>query len=174
MGDWGNKVYTDLMNGLDYVLEHYPFIDTERIGAAGASFGGYMISWIAGHTDRFRCLVNHDGVYNFTSFYGTTEELWFPEWDMGGIPWENRENYSKYSPQTYAQNFKTPMLVIHGGKDYRVDLSEGLQLFTALQRQGVPSKFLYFPDEGHWVLKPQNAELWWKTVHEWLALWLGG
>ncbi len=117
-------------------------------------------------------MIDHDGVYNFTSFYGTTEELWFPEWDFGGVPWDDRENYREYSPHNYAQNFKTPMLVIHGGKDYRVDLSEGLQLFTALQRKGVPSKLLYFPDEGHWVLKPQNAELWWRTVHEWLAEWL--
>ncbi|MEE9269698.1 MAG: S9 family peptidase [Candidatus Krumholzibacteria bacterium] len=170
--DWGNKVYTDLMNGLDFVLENYSFIDKERIAAAGASFGGYMIAWIAGHTDRFTCLIDHDGVYNLTSFYGTTEELWFPEWDFGGVPWEDREKYREYSPHNYAQNFKTPMLVIHGGKDYRVDLSEGLQLFTALQRKGVPSKLLYFPDEGHWVLKPHNAELWWRTVHEWLAEWL--
>jgi dipeptidyl aminopeptidase/acylaminoacyl peptidase len=170
--DWGGKVYEDLMLGLDHVLATYPFIDGERIAAAGGSYGGYMVNWIAGHTDRFNCLVNHDGVYNFTSFYGTTEELWFPEWDFGGTPWENRQKYQRYSPHNYAENFKTPMLVIHGGKDYRVDPSEGFQVYTALQRQGVPSRLLYFPDEGHWVLKPLNAELWWKTVHEWLGEWL--
>jgi dipeptidyl aminopeptidase/acylaminoacyl peptidase len=169
--DWGGKVYEDLMSGLDYVLATYPFIDEERLGAAGASYGGYMINWIEGHSDRFDCLVNHDGVYNFTSFYGTTEELWFPEWEYGGVPWENPD-YERYSPHRYAKNFKTPMLVIHGGKDYRVDPSEGFQVFTALQRQGVPSRLLYFPDEGHWVQKPLNAEVWWSTVHEWLAEWL--
>jgi dipeptidyl aminopeptidase/acylaminoacyl peptidase len=172
--DWGGKVYEDLMKGLDHVLATYgSFIDDQRIGAAGASYGGYMINWIAGHTDRFTCLVNHDGVYNFTSFFGTTEELWFPEWEFGGTPYANDpREYEKHSPHTYAKNFKTPMLVIHGGKDYRVDPSEGYQVFTALRRQGVPARFLYFPDEGHWVLKPLNAELWWKTVHEWLAEYL--
>ena len=152
--------------------EAYPFIDASRLAAAGASYGGYMMNWFEGHTDRFKCLVNHDGVYNFTSFYGTTEELWFPEWDLGGTPWDNPENYSQYSPHNYAKDFKTPMLVVHGGKDYRVDPSEGFQVFTALRRQNVPAKFLYFPDEGHWVLKPQNGELWWKTVLDWIEEWV--
>lgn len=171
-GDWSGKVYEDLMKGVDFVLETYPFIDKEKIAAAGASYGGYMINWIEGHTDRFKCLVSHDGVFNLTSDYGTTEELWFPEWDFRGTPWTNPDLYSRLSPSSYVIYFETPMLVIHGQHDFRVDVSEAFQLFTALQWMEVPSKFLYFPDEGHFVLKPQNAELWWKTVHEWLARWL--
>ncbi|NIM18666.1 MAG: prolyl oligopeptidase family serine peptidase [Candidatus Latescibacteria bacterium] len=171
--DWGGKVYEDLMKGLDYVLAEYSdMIDPDRIAAAGASYGGYMINWIEGHTDRFKCLVNHDGVYNLTSMYGTTEELWFPEWDLGNTPWENPEGYAKFSPHTFAKNFKTPMLIVHGQLDYRVPFGEAMQVFTALRRQGVPAKLLYFPDENHFVLKPQNAELWWKTVHEWIAEWV--
>lgn len=171
-GDWGGKVYVDLMKGLDYVLENYSYIDPTRVAAAGASYGGYMVNWIEGHTDRFKCLISHDGAFNLSSKYGTTEELWFPEWDFKGTPWTNPEMYKKFSPDQYVLNFKTPMLVIHGQKDYRVDVSEAFQMFTALQWMKVPSKFLYFPDEGHFVVKPQNAELWWKTVHEWLAQWL--
>ncbi len=171
--DWGGKVYEDLMRGLDYVLSRYKdIIDADRIAAAGASYGGYMINWIEGHTDRFKCLVNHDGVYNLTSMYGTTEELWFPEWDLGKTPWENPDGYKEFSPHTYAANFKTPMLIIHGQLDYRVPFSEAMQAFTALRRQGVPAKLLYFPDENHFVQKPLNAELWWKTVHGWIAEWL--
>jgi dipeptidyl aminopeptidase/acylaminoacyl peptidase len=173
-GDWGGKVFEDLMKGLDYVLSQYTFIDADRVAAAGASYGGYMINWIEGHNDdgKFKCLVNHDGTYNLVSMYGETEELWFPEWDLGGTPWDNPEGYARFSPHTYAKNFKTPMLIIHGELDFRLPVSEGLQAFTALKRQGVPARFLYFPDEGHWVQKPQNAELWWKTVHEWIAEWL--
>jgi dipeptidyl aminopeptidase/acylaminoacyl peptidase len=167
--DWGGKVYEDLMKGLDYALATYPFIDPDRIASAGASYGGYMMNWFAGHTDRFKCLVNHDGVYNLESMYGSTEELWFPEWEMGGTPWENPEMYRKWSPHNYAADFKTPMLIVHGAQDMRVPLAEAMQAFTAMQRQGVQSKFLYFPDECHFVLKPQNAQLWWKTVHEWIA-----
>jgi dipeptidyl aminopeptidase/acylaminoacyl peptidase len=173
-GDWGGRVFEDLMNALDYVLESYPFIDRDRMAAAGASYGGYMMNWFAGHTDRFDCLVNHDGVYNLESMYGATEELWFPEWEFYGTPWTNHEMYQKWSPHNYAAKFgeyKTPMLIVHGALDFRVPLTEGMQAFTAMQRQGVPSKFLYFPDEGHFVLKPQNAQLWWKTVHEWIAEW---
>ena len=167
-GDWGGRVYQDLMLGLDYAERKYPFIDKARECALGASYGGYMIDWIEGHTTRFQCLVSHDGTYNLESFWGTTEELWFPEWEFRGTPWTNPLAYRKWSPHMYARNFKTPMLVIHGQKDLRVDLSEGLQLFTALQRRGVPSKMLFFPDEGHWVLKPQNSRLWYKTVNEWV------
>ncbi|MGD1044939.1 MAG: S9 family peptidase [Bacteroidota bacterium] len=166
--DWGGKVYVDLMNGLDYVLKTYAFIDGNRTAAAGASYGGYMMNWILGHTDRFRCVVSHDGVFNPASAYGTTEELWFNEWEFGGTPYKNPELYKKWSPMEFAQNFKTPTLVIHGQQDYRLDVSEGFQLFTALQRQGVKSKMLYFPDEYHWVAKPQNAELWYKTVLDWI------
>jgi dipeptidyl aminopeptidase/acylaminoacyl peptidase len=167
-GDWGGKPYEDLMKGVDYVLKTYSYIDGNRIAAAGASYGGYMINWIAGHTTRFRCLVSHDGSFDMRSMYGTTEELWFPEWEFRGTPYLNPELYEKWSPSKYAANFKTPMLVVHGQLDYRLDVSEGYQLFTALQRQGVKSKMLYFPDEGHFVTKPANAELWYKTVLDWI------
>jgi dipeptidyl aminopeptidase/acylaminoacyl peptidase len=166
--DWGGRVYEDLMKGLDHALKAYPFIDGNRVAAAGASYGGYMINWMAGQTDRFRALVNHDGVFNPWSMYGTTEELWFVEWEFGGTPYEKPELYNKWSPLLHAHKFKTPMLVIHGQQDFRVDVSEGFQVFTALQRQGVKSKMLYFPDEGHWVLKPANAELWYQTVLDWI------
>jgi len=170
-GDWGGRAYIDIMNGVD-TLAAMPFVDAGRIGAAGASFGGYMIDWILGHTDRFKALVSHDGVYNLTSMYGATEELWFPEWEFRGNPWDNPELYEKWSPHLYAKNFKTPTLVVHGELDFRVPIGEGLQLFTTLQRRGVPSKLLYFPDEGHWVLKPQNSKLWYQTVGEWLDQWV--
>jgi dipeptidyl aminopeptidase/acylaminoacyl peptidase len=166
--DWGGKVYEDLMKGVDYVLKSYSYIDANRVAAAGASYGGYMVNWILGHTNRFRCLVSHDGVFNTKAMYGTTEELWFPEWEFGGTPYQKPELYDKWNPLAYAHNFKTPTLVVHGQLDYRLDVSEGFQLFTALQRQGVKSKMLYFPDEGHFVTKPANAELWWKTVLDWI------
>ena len=165
--DWGGKVYTDLMNVYDYAVANFDFIDTENTFAAGASYGGYMINWIEGHTDRFNALVNHDGVFNLESMYGTTEELWFPEWEFGGTPWQNRELYRKWSPHLYIQNAKTPMLIIHGANDFRVSEEQAFQLFTSLQRLGVESKFLYFPDETHWVLKPQNSVLWWDTIFDW-------
>ncbi|RKY88257.1 S9 family peptidase [candidate division KSB1 bacterium] len=171
-GDWGGKCYIDLMNGVDYVLENFPFIDREKIAAAGASFGGYMINWIEGHTNRFKCLISHDGIFNLTSFYFATEELWFPEWEFKGTPWTNKQIYEKFSPHNYVQNFKTPMLIIHGEQDFRVTVGEGIQLFTALQRMGVPSKLIYFPDEGHFVTKPLNAELWYKNIHLWLKKYL--
>lgn len=167
-GDWGGKVYEDLMKGVDHVLKTCSFVDGTRMAAAGASYGGYMVNWIAGHSDRFKCLVSHDGVYNPASMYGTTEELWFVEWEYQGTPYRNPELYQKWSPLANASNFKTPMLVVHGQQDFRVDVSEGFQVFTALQRQGVKSKMLYFPDEGHWVMKPANAELWYKTVLDWI------
>jgi dipeptidyl aminopeptidase/acylaminoacyl peptidase len=115
--------------------------------------------------------VSHDGTFNTESVYGTTEELWFPEWEFQGPPWKNRELYRKFSPHLFADKFKTPTLVIHGQNDYRLDVSEGFQLFTTLQRLGIPSKMLYFPDEGHWVLKPQNSRLWYKTVNDWVDQW---
>lgn len=166
--DWGGKVYDDLMKGVDYVLKTYSYIDADKVAAAGASYGGYMVNWILGHTNRFRCLVSHDGVFNTKAMYGTTEELWFPEWEFGGTPYEKPELYDKWNPLAYAHQFKTPTLVVHGQLDYRLDVSEGFQLFTALQRQRVKSKMLYFPDEGHFVTKPANAELWWKTVLDWI------
>jgi dipeptidyl aminopeptidase/acylaminoacyl peptidase len=170
-GDWGGKPYVDLMKGLDYVEKTYPFIDKNREAALGASYGGYMANWLLGHTDRFKCIVSHDGTFNTESAYGTTEELWFPEWEFKGPPWKQRELYRKFSPHLFADKFKTPTLVIHGQNDYRLDVSEAFQLFTTLQRLKVPSKMLYFPDEGHWVLKPQNSRLWYKTVNDWVDRW---
>lgn len=164
--DWGGKVYEDLMNGLEYV-ESLPFIDKSNMAAAGASYGGYMMNWFqAKGVNKFKTTVTHCGVFNFYSMYGTTEEVWFDEWDHG-IPWETPD-LDKQSPHKYAANFSIPTLIIHNEFDFRVPLSEGMQLFTTLQRRGVPSKMLYFPDEGHWVLKPQNSELWHKTVFDWL------
>ncbi len=169
-GDWAGKVFTDLTNGVAYVAA-LPFIDRDRIGAAGGSYGGYMVNWIEGHNEdprfQFKALVSHAGIYDLASMYGATEELWFMEWEFKGTPWTNPEMYKLWSPHVYARNFRTPMLVVHGELDYRVPVGEGLQLFTALQRQGVESKLLYFPDEGHWVLKPQNSELWYDTVLSW-------
>src|ERR1700728_2262783 len=169
--DWGGAPFEDLMKGLDYAEKTYPFIDKDRECALGASYGGYMINWIAAHTDRFKCLVSHDGMFNPFSAWGTTEELWFNDWEFGGTPYTAHDIYNKWSPRNAAANIKTPMLVIHGQRDYRLDVSEGLQLFTTLQMEGVPSKMLYFPDEGHWVLKPQNSQLWYKTVNDWVDQW---
>jgi len=166
-GDWGGKAYTDIMNGVDK-LAALPYVHPGRLGAAGGSFGGYMIDWILGHTDRFKALVTHDGVYDLESMYGATEELWFPEWEFKGTPWDSPELYQKWSPNRFVKNFKTPTLVVHGELDYRVPVTQGMELFTALQRRGIPSRFLYFPDEGHWVLKPQNSKLWYQTVIGWL------
>jgi dipeptidyl aminopeptidase/acylaminoacyl peptidase len=178
-GDWGGKPFTDLMTGLDYAEQHYNFIDKTRECALGASYGGYMANWVLGHTDRFKCIVSHDGMFNAESAFGTTEEDWFNIFEFKGHPWDyygkpDGENpFRKFSPSLYAKNFKTPTLVIHGQLDYRLDLSEGLQLFDTLQLLGVPSKMLYFPDEGHWVLKPQNSQLWYKTVNDWVDQWTG-
>jgi dipeptidyl aminopeptidase/acylaminoacyl peptidase len=169
--DWGGAPFDDLMKGLDDAERTFPFIDKDRECALGASFGGYMANWILGHSQRFKCIVSHDGTFNNESDWGTTEELWFEEWELKGTPYNNRELYRKWSPHLSALNFKTPTLVVHGQLDYRLDVSEGFQLFTTLQRLKVPSKMLYFPDEGHWVLKPQNSQLWYKTVNEWVDQW---
>ena len=170
-GDWGGKPYVDLMKGLDYVEKTYPFIDKNREAALGASYGGYMANWLLGHTNRFKCIVSHDGMFNAEAAFGTTEELWFPNWEFGGPPWKKRDVYRKWSPHEYAANFKTPTLVVHGQLDYRLDVSNGFDLFTTLQTLKIPSKMLYFPDEGHWVLKPQNSRLWYKTVNDWVDQW---
>ncbi|MGA8740651.1 MAG: S9 family peptidase [Terracidiphilus sp.] len=176
-GDWGGKPFTDLMQGLTYAEQHYPFIDKTRECALGASYGGYMANWILGHTNRFRCIVSHDGMFNAESAFGTTEEDWFNIWEFKGHPWDyygrpDSENpFRKWSPSLSAKNFKTPTLVVHGQLDYRLDVSEGFQLFNTLQLLHVPSKMLYFPDEGHWVLKPQNSQLWYKTVNDWVDQW---
>jgi dipeptidyl aminopeptidase/acylaminoacyl peptidase len=171
-GDWGGAPYEDLMKGLDAALARYPFMDASRVCALGASYGGYMVNWIAGKTDRFRCLVSHDGNLDERTAYYMTEELWFPEWEHGGVPWENPAGFAKHNPIDGIANWKTPMLVVHGAKDYRVADDQGLASFTALQRKGIPSQLLYFPDENHWVLKPQNSILWHETVLAWLARWL--
>ncbi len=170
-GDWGGKAYVDIMNGVDR-LAAMPFVDGTRIGAAGGSYGGYMVDWILGHTDRFKALVSHAGVYDLKSEYGVTEELWFPEWEFGGNPWDNPELYQRWSPDNFVKNFKTPTLVTHGELDFRVPINQGLELFTALQRRDVPSKMLVYPDEGHWVLKPQNSKLWYQTVGDWFDQYL--
>jgi dipeptidyl aminopeptidase/acylaminoacyl peptidase len=176
-GDWGGKPFTDLMTGLDYAEQHYPFIDKNRECALGASYGGYMANWVLGHTDRFKCIVSHDGMFNAESAFGSTEEDWFNTWEFKGHPWDyygkpDSENpFRKWSPMLSAKNFKTPTLVVHGQLDYRLDVSEGFQLFDTLQLLKVPSKMLYFPDEGHWVLKPQNSRLWYKTVNDWVDEW---
>ncbi len=172
--DWGGKAYVDVMNGVDSALKKYPFIDGARMAAAGGSYGGYMADWIATHNGRFKAIISHAGVYDKVSMYAT-EELWFEEHDMQGTPWSNPESYRKWAPVTYAGelgNFKTPTLVICGERDYRVPYTQSLEFFSALQRQGVPSKLVVFPDEGHWVLKPQNSQFWYKTFLDWLALYL--
>ena len=194
-GDWGGKAYIDLMKGLDYAEQHYPFIDKTRECALGGSYGGYMADWMLTHTDRFACIVTHDGMFNPQSAYGDTDELWFNEWEFRrpagvtakgrataadegpGQPWRYAagpiadDPFRKWSPMLSIQNAKTPTLVIHSQRDYRLDVSEGMQLFTALQRLNVPSRMLYFPDEGHWILKPQNSRLWYGQVDAWCDRW---
>ncbi len=210
-GDWGGRAYVDLMKGLDYAEAKYPFIDKNRECALGASYGGFMADWVLTHTNRFKCIVTHDGMYNPQSAFGTTEELWFNEWEFRPVttnpgapsspavssrakvgsqdaiveqtkpahPWDfynrpaSEDPFRKYSPMLAIKNAHTPTLIIHSQRDMRLDVSEGLQLFTALQLLGVPSKMLYFPDEGHWILKPQNSQLWNETVNDWCDRWLG-
>ncbi len=172
--DWGGKAYTDVMNGVDYTLKKYSFVDGTRMAAAGGSYGGYMADWIATHNGRFKAIVSHASVYDKLAMYAT-DELWFEEHDMQGTPWTNPESYRKWAPVTYAGElgkYKTPTLVIAGERDYRVPYTQSLEFFSALQRQGVPSKLVVFPDEGHWVLKPQNSQFWYKTFLDWLALYV--
>lgn len=170
--DWGGKPLEDLQLGLAAALEKYPWMDGDRVAALGASYGGYMINWIAGRwPDRFRCLVCHDGNLCEQLAYFDTEELWFPEWERHGTPWENPRSYQEHNPINLVKNWKTPMLVIHGALDFRVVDTQGMSTFTALQRRGIPSKFLHFPDENHWVLKPANSILWHETVIGWLDEW---
>ena len=170
--DWGGKPLVDLQKGLAAAIAKYPWLDGDRVSALGASYGGYMINWIAGAwPDRFRALVTHDGNLDERFAYFATEELWFPEWEHGGTPWDNPEGYAKHNPVDLVKNWKTPTLVIHGGLDFRVVETGGFATFTALQRKGIPSKFLYFPDENHWVLKPANSILWHETVIGWLDQW---
>jgi dipeptidyl aminopeptidase/acylaminoacyl peptidase len=169
---WGDLPYEDIVKATEHVIKHYDYVDPDRLGAAGASYGGFMINWIAGNENPYKCLISHNGVYDQVSMWGSTEELWFPEWEMGGVPWQAGSVYGKWSPSRLAANFKTPTLVIHSEHDYRIPYTQALQFFTALQRQGVPSRLLFFPDEDHFVRKPKNAQFWWKTVHEWLDKYL--
>lgn len=169
--DWGGRAYIDVMAGVEHAAR-FDFVDSTRIGAAGGSYGGYMVNWINGHSDRFDVFVSHAGIYNLEAFYGSTEELWFPEWEFGASPWDNRTLYEQWSPHRFAQNFRTPTLVVHGALDYRVPDSQGLDLFTALRRQSVPARLVYFPDEGHFISRPQNQKAWWTEIHEWLARYL--
>ena len=172
--DWGGKAYVDVMNGIDFTLAKYPFTDGKRMAAAGGSYGGYMADWIATHSGRFKAIISHAGVYDKVAMYAT-EELWFEEHDMKGMPWTNPESYRKWAPATYADKlgeFKTPTLVIAGERDFRVPYTQSLEFFNTLQRQGVPSKLVVFPDEGHWILKPQNSRFWYKTFLDWLATYL--
>ncbi len=172
-GDWGGKALMDLVAGLAAAVERYPWLDGDRVAALGGSFGGYMVNWIAGKwPNRFRCLVNHDGNIDERMAYLATEELWFPEWEHHGTPWDNPDGYRNHNPIDFIQNWRTPMLVIHGADDFRVVETQGIATFTALQRRGIPSKLLYFPDENHWVLKPANSILWYDTVLGWLDRWL--
>jgi dipeptidyl aminopeptidase/acylaminoacyl peptidase len=171
-GDWGGKPLEDLQKGLEAALARYPWIDGERSCALGASYGGYMINWIAGNwPDGFDCLVNHDGVFDNRTMYFETEELWFPEWDHGGTYWDNPEGHERHNPVLHVDKWQTPMLVVQGELDYRVPVSQGLGAFTALQRRGIPSRLLYFPDENHWVLSPANGLLWHEVVLDWLGRW---
>jgi len=167
--DWGGAPYEDIMKGLDYVVNRFGFIDRDRVGAAGGSYGGFMVNWIAGQTDRFKCLISHAGLAEHWSMFGATEEIWFPQWEFGGRPWEAPELHEKWSPVRYARNFKTPMLIIHGEQDYRVPYTQALQMFTALRIQGVKAKLVIFPDECHFITRPQNARFWWNTNHAWLT-----
>ena len=168
--DWGGKPYEDLMAVTDYVAK-LPYVDADRMAAAGGSYGGYMVNWILGHTNRFKCLISHAGVYDLRSEAEATEELWFPAWEFGGMPWDNPEVYDRWSPGKFAKEFRTPTLVVHGELDFRIPYSQGLALYTALQLQKVPSQLLIYPDEGHWVLKPQNSALWYKTFLDWVNNW---
>ena len=172
-GDWGGKPLVDLKLGLEASLEKYSFLDGDRVCALGASYGGYMINWIAGQwPDRFRCLVNHDGIFDNRSMYYATEELWFVEWEHGGPYFINPQGHEKHNPANYVDRWQTPMLVIHGELDYRVPVTQGIMTFTALQRRGIESRFLYFPDENHWVLKPHNSMHWHEQVNAWLYQYL--
>jgi dipeptidyl aminopeptidase/acylaminoacyl peptidase len=166
-GQWGGTPFTDLMAVTDAVVER-PEIDGTRTAALGGSYGGYLANWVAGHTDRFRCIVTHASLWDMGQFQGTTDVPgdWALEW---GLPTTRPERYEQYSPHRYLENIRTPMLVIHGDKDYRVPIGEALRLWWDLQRTGVESAYLYYPDEGHWILNPGNAEVWYETVWAWLA-----
>ncbi|WP_223669021.1 S9 family peptidase [Kangiella shandongensis] len=172
-GDWGGKPFEDLQKGMAYIDETYNFIDTDNSCALGASYGGYMINWIAGKwPEQFKCLVNHDGIFDNRMMYYATEELWFVEWENGGTYYEEPESFEKFNPVHHVDKWQTPMLVVQGTKDFRVPETQSLGTFTALQRQGIPSQLLVFEDENHWVLKPNNSIQWHHVVNDWLHQWL--
>ncbi|ORX79351.1 S9C family peptidase [Basidiobolus meristosporus CBS 931.73] len=170
---WGTRPYQDLMKGLDHVLKQYSYADGNRVCALGGSFGGYMVNWINGQTDRFKCLINHDGIFSTESTYYTTEELWFPEYEFGGAPYEKKAGklYKQFSPSNYVTKWKTPMLIFHGQRDYRLVDGEAFGTFTALRRQGVPARLVYFPDENHWILRPGNSIRWYNEAVNWMNKW---
>lgn len=170
--NWGSYPYEDVLAGVEYLLKKFNFIDGERLAAAGASYGGYLANWIATHKHPFKCIISHAGLWDLKSKYGTTDELWFPEWEFGGDPYNFPQLYEKWSPSSYAKNLKVPMLIIHGAMDFRVSENQAFQIFTALKRLGIEAKLLYFPDETHFVSKPKNAELWWKEVLGFLEKYL--
>jgi dipeptidyl aminopeptidase/acylaminoacyl peptidase len=173
-GDWGGKPLVDLQKGWAHALAGYAFLDGSRACALGASYGGYMVNWIAGNwPDAFKCLVSHDGIFDSRAMAYETEELWFDEWEQGGTPWDKPENYERFNPVNHVAKWKTPMLVIHGSLDFRIPYTQGIAVFTALQRRGIESRFLYLPNENHWVLKPANSIQWHETVQDWLKRWLG-
>lgn len=172
--DWGGKPLEDLQKGLATALEKYPWLDASRVCALGASYGGFMVNWIAGNwPEPFKCLVNHDGIFDSRAMAYSTEELWFDEWDHGGPQYEVPENYEKFNPVNHVGNWSKPMLVIHGEQDFRVPDTQGISTFTALQRRGIPSRLLFFPNENHWVLKPANSIQWHQEVLKWLGEWTG-
>ncbi|MEM7278567.1 MAG: prolyl oligopeptidase family serine peptidase, partial [Pseudomonadota bacterium] len=172
-GDWGGKPLVDLQKGLTAASERYNWLNADKVCALGASYGGYMVNWIAGNwPERFNCLVNHDGVFDNRMMYYSTEELWFPEWEHGGPYYAAAAQHEKHNPVNFVQNWQTPMLVIHGALDYRIPETQGIAAFTALQRRGIDSQFLFYPDENHWVLKPANSVQWHKSVNDWLAKYL--
>jgi dipeptidyl aminopeptidase/acylaminoacyl peptidase len=173
--DWGGQAMQDYLVAIDSSVAQIPNIDKERLGAVGASYGGYSVYYLAGiHNNRFKAFVSHCGLFNLESWYGTTEEMFFANHDIGGPYWlpENKELYAKNSPHKMVDKWNTPMLVIHGGKDFRVPESEGMQAFQVLQTKNIPSKYLYFPDEGHWITKPQNGVLWYREYFDWLDTYL--
>jgi dipeptidyl aminopeptidase/acylaminoacyl peptidase len=178
-GHWGDRPLEDLQKGWAAAQEKYAFLDGEKACALGASYGGFMVNWIQGNwydkagNSPWKCLVSHDGVFENNAMGYATEELWFSEWENGGTPFDNPKGYQQFNPANHVANFKVPMLVIHGQLDYRIPVEQGIALFSALQRKGVESKFLYFPDENHWVLKPQNSVQWHDTVNGWLKQYIG-
>jgi dipeptidyl aminopeptidase/acylaminoacyl peptidase len=173
-GDWGGKPLEDLQKGWAHALEQYDFLDGDRACALGGSYGGYMVNWIAGSWPAaWKCLVSHSGIFDNRSMGYSTEELWFVEWEMGGPQFQVPGNYEQHNPVNRVGKWEVPILVIHGQLDYRVPLEQGLSAFTAAQRLGVESRFLYFPDENHWILKPHNSVQWHQEVNAWLQRWTG-